>query len=331
MINCRFISGFVSVFLLIIAGQPALADRGSGQRAAELRQELTEGQRVMPFAQGPAASQRELQFIQHLMDRQFWDDALFAIRSYESGQSGLHARSSGIQDSLNFWAGWAAYHRQQLPQAINRLGMVSAAHPSHVQAGFYRSWIRAYLAVDYHDASLLQEAGISLESVGYDEDIHRELRDFQLAGMALIQRDFNSYSEYARTFSGRYFAMAQQQQNLNDYMERLLAADRKSPFAAAAMSAVIPGSGKIYAGRRGSGISSFLQVAVFGGIFAESYLRSGPKHARTIVSGSAFGLFYIANIWGSAVAVKITKEEIYEEVNQHILFDLHIPLRSVFR
>ena len=314
-----------------MAGQPALAHGGADQRDTGFRQELTSGERELQLAHEPAAGQRELQFIQHLMDRQFWDDALFAIRSYESGQSDLHSRSAGLQDSLNFWAGWAAYHRQQLPRAINRLGLVSADHPYHAQAGFYRTYLMTYLAVDYHDASLLQEAGVSLEAASYDEDIHRELRDFQLAGMALIQRDFNSYSEYSRAFSGRYFAMAQQQQNLNGYMDRLLAADRKSPFAAAAMSAVIPGSGKIYAGRRGSGISSFLQVAVFGGIFAESYLRSGPKHARTIVSGSAFGLFYIANIWGSAVAVRITKEEIYEEINQHILFDLHIPLRSVFR
>ena len=103
---------------------------------------------------------------------------------------------------------------------------------------------------------------------------------------------------------------------------------RKSPFLAGAMSAVIPGSGKIYAGDLRSGVSTLLIVGAIGAMMAESAHRYGWKDWRTISLTSVFGVFYIGNIYGSAVSVSLVKNTLEDAQKATLLFDLHIPLHQ---
>ena len=102
----------------------------------------------------------------------------------------------------------------------------------------------------------------------------------------------------------------------------------RSPLLAGAMSAVIPGSGKIYAGDLRSGISTFLIVGALGGIAAESWIKLGGRDWRTIALSSVFGLFYIGNIYGSAVSVSVVKNTYEYAEKATLLFDLRIPLHQ---
>lgn len=77
---------------------------------------------------------------------------------------------------------------------------------------------------------------------------------------------------------------------------------QKSKTLAAVMSALIPGSGYIYAGRYGDGITAFIINALFiagaiAGFHAENYALAG------IVGGVGLP-FYFGNIYGSANAAK---------------------------
>ncbi len=62
----------------------------------------------------------------------------------------------------------------------------------------------------------------------------------------------------------------------------------------------------------------------------EAYRKAGAGSARFIAFGSLFSVFYIANIWGSVLAVKIKQKEYYRAYDNQILFDLHIPLRNLY-
>ena len=108
---------------------------------------------------------------------------------------------------------------------------------------------------------------------------------------------------------------------LPDYKE-------KSPLLAGAMSAVIPGSGKIYAGDLRSGVSTFLVVGALGAIAAESWSKLGIKDWRTITLSSIFALFYTANIYGSAVSVSVIKQAYEDAQKATLMFDLRIPLHQ---
>lgn len=103
---------------------------------------------------------------------------------------------------------------------------------------------------------------------------------------------------------------------------------KKSPLLAGAMSAVIPGSGKIYAGDLRSGVSTFLVVGALGLMAAESWKKLGGKDWRTITLTSIFGLFYTANIYGSAVSVSVIKQTYEDAQKATLLFDLRIPLHE---
>ena len=94
------------------------------------------------------------------------------------------------------------------------------------------------------------------------------------------------------------------------------------------MSAIIPGSGKIYAGDLRSGVSSFLVVGALGLMAAESWKKLGGKDWRTITLTSVFGLFYTANIYGSALSVSIIKQTYEDAQKATLLFDLRIPLHE---
>ena len=103
---------------------------------------------------------------------------------------------------------------------------------------------------------------------------------------------------------------------------------KKSPLLAGAMSAVIPGSGKIYAGDLRSGVSTFLVVGALGAMMAESAHKLGWQDWRTIALTSVFGVFYIGNIYGSAVSVSVIRNTYQDAQKASLLFDLHIPLHQ---
>ena len=102
----------------------------------------------------------------------------------------------------------------------------------------------------------------------------------------------------------------------------------KSPLLAGAMSAVIPGSGKIYAGDLRSGVSTLLIVGALGGMAAESWIKLGGRDWRTIALSSVFGLFYIGNIYGSALSVSVIRNTYQDAEKATLLFDLRIPLHQ---
>ena len=102
----------------------------------------------------------------------------------------------------------------------------------------------------------------------------------------------------------------------------------RSPWLAGAMSAVIPGSGKIYAGDLRSGVSTLLIVGALGGMAAESWIKLGGRDWRTIALSSVFGLFYIGNIYGSALSVSVIRNTYQDAEKATLLFDLRIPLHQ---
>ena len=104
----------------------------------------------------------------------------------------------------------------------------------------------------------------------------------------------------------------------------------KSPWVAGIMSVVIPGSGKIYAGKTGQGIITFIQNLALGLQAYEAYRRDGWKSPRFLVYGGLFTFFYVGNIWGSALTVHVRRQEFNDKVNEQILFNMQIPIRTVF-
>ncbi len=73
----------------------------------------------------------------------------------------------------------------------------------------------------------------------------------------------------------------------------------KSPLLAASLSALIPGTGQLYLGRKKSFAATLITHLVYGFQSYESIKHLGAKHPLSLLNLVTFGVFYFSNIYGS--------------------------------
>jgi hypothetical protein len=147
----------------------------------------------------------------------------------------------------------------------------------------------------------------------------------------VLNKKFNSFDSISRTFDSKIQILKNEQDNLIKYAKKSKDLRRKSAFTAGFLSAVLPGLGKVYAGNNAQGLSSFLSVALFAGMTTENWLRNGWNHPQTLIFGSLFSIFYIGNVWGSALSVQLVKTEKELENRNNILVGMRVPIQKFFR
>ena len=100
----------------------------------------------------------------------------------------------------------------------------------------------------------------------------------------------------------------------------------KSPLFAGILSAIIPGSGKIYAGHFMDGVFSLITVGIFGGMAAYSFYEEGIESVRGWIYTAVGGIFYMGNIYGSVTAAHLynaeQEQKIIQKVRQTIAAEL---------
>ena len=224
-------------------------------------------------------------------------------------------------DTLTFLRGWAHYNLKQLPQAREYFQGIPKGSSFYDQSLFYSIAVSAHLGDFTSPVASL---------TGYDGP-HTELRDLQLSGLALLRDDPAAFKQASQGFGFSDFALQEAEHTLCDIYNSRYVKRAKSPALAAIASAIIPGSGKIYAGKLGEGISAFLLTGVFGAITAEHWVKDGPANWKTIVPGLLGAFLYIGNIYGSYMSVSIYNSNLKDAQDTAVLYNIHIPLRSVFK
>ena len=266
---------------------------------------------------GRAQSGGDILFIQHLVNKGMYEEAIFLIdrqaQNYPFQQ----------RDSLNYYKGWACYSLKQLPESIAAFLQVSEASPFYQKSYFFAGYNQAFLG-NYEQAQNI------LLQMPLRDDPELSLRKFELGGIEMLQGNWQQGHELLGEVNTANAVVSRQVHALNAIWDEHKNHRKKSPLLAGIMSAVIPGSGKIYAGKTGSGIAAMPGTVSFGLITWENYHKSGIADAKTIIFGSIFAVNYVSNIYGSVVSVKIIEEEHENNVHNQILFQLHIPLRNFF-
>ena len=258
----------------------------------------------------------DLGFAEHLVNKGYYLEALFLLDS--AGQC------SGVDnDTANYLRGWSLYSLEKLQRSAEYLLKVEPTSQYYPKAHFFASY-------DFIHIGRYGEALKILAKPGTETLRYAPLTAFERAGISLLKRDTAGFRLSIDSVDRSRFELA----NYIDKLEKLSADLRthkaKSPVVAGLMSAVLPGSGKWYAGKRGGAISAFLANAGLGLVTWENGRKSGYTSARTLLFGSAFLVSYVANIYGAVVSVKIQEKDYYESTNNTILFNLHIPLRNIF-
>jgi hypothetical protein len=261
----------------------------------------------------------DLAFIDFLINNQEHEDALLILKERLNNKSYHHSQI----DSIFFYTAWAFYNLKLLDSSIVYFEKIKVGSPFYIKSKFYEHFEHIYL-------KQYAQADEKLAQFEVDDSTLVELKKFQQATSAILQRDFLRFETIGQSFKYNNFSSVEEQKELYKRKEEILKNKRKSPLLAGLMSAVIPGTGKFYAGYQGQAISAMVPTFIFAAAAAESYYRAGPKSAQFITAASLFGIFYVGNIWGSVLSVKTFYELKNNEIHNNVMLDLHIPLRRIF-
>jgi tetratricopeptide (TPR) repeat protein len=84
--------------------------------------------------------------------------------------------------------------------------------------------------------------------------------------------------------------------------EKATSLKNKNPLCAGILSALVPGLGKMYAGKPGDGLFSLITIGIFGGMAGYSFYEEGIASGKGWIYASIGFFFYCGNIYGSAIA-----------------------------
>jgi len=263
---------------------------------------------------------KELRFAQYLQDKEAVPEAIRVLEQVDTS-----TLSRAQKDSLFYMLGWAAYSVQQLDKSVGAFLKVSPDFSKYEKSRFFAAYCQAFQGRGHIDS-----ASDGLRQLVLPDSTLRELRCFQLAGIALLKRDYKAFLPEQQQFTYSSYIFEKEEHRMQLYYDKLRGFKHKSPLLAGVYSALLPGAGKWYAGKKKQGVAAFLPIISLAALTYEAYRKDGVKSARFIGFGTLFTIFYIGDIWGSTLSVKIRRNEFNKEYDNKILFDMHIPLRNFF-
>lgn len=259
-------------------------------------------------------------FEQYLLRNQLLNDSKTLLHSY----SDANKLSSSQNDSLNYYFGKTYYQLENFDSSKYFFAKVSTYSYLYTESCLTKS----YISMSTGDTNNLQQ---DIEKIHCYDKKSEEFLNFTKASVYVMERDTINFNKCKRFFSNDYPDLSESEKKLIS-IKNNLPYYHKSGFIAGTLSAIIPGLGKIYAGKPKQGLVSFLPIVFLGLQTYEVYINKngGIKSPWFIANAGLFAVFYIGNIWGSALSVSVKRNELYHEVNDQILLNLHIPLQKFY-
>lgn len=218
------------------------------------------------------------------------------------------------------------YLLKRLDSAAKAFSIVQPQSPLFVRSVCFEALHRSF-------AGNYQQALTTLQKLPPDSIAsHQQLINTSRAGNYLLLRDYKKFDSISKTFSSQDYRINPSQEQLLKSAADVKKQKRKSPLVAGCLSAVVPGLGKFYAGKRGAGLAAFASCTALALVTGESYYRSRSfKNPAFITFGTIFVFFYTGNIYGSVFSVKQSIRSTNGRINNEILASIHIPLVRLFR
>jgi len=170
------------------------------------------------------------------------------------------------------------------------------------------------LSQKQRDSILLKIADLDLRLKLYKEALKalKKVKDTTNKHFNLIKgflflnkKEFKKARKYLK-FSDTLYAYTFLKEKRFKEFEKILGIKLKNlnypnPYIATLLSALLPGTGKVYSGRFWDGLFSFIINSVSAVSFYNYYSKN-PKSIGTYLSGTITFLFYISNIYGSYIS-----------------------------
>lgn len=263
---------------------------------------------------------KEMDFVSHLQNIGEFEEGLLYLEFIDEKYF-----SAGQQDSLYYYKGKFHYRLKNFNPSISSFSMVSN------DSDYLWNYAAMYSSIQYsylkHYEKAIDAANRTRNLVG----TKAELKKLFIVGNELLRRNTTAVDYLQPSFDLSYYQFKSHYEELLDLNKQIKEHKPKSPFVAGVLSGLLPGLGKYYQGMIGQGTMALITTGIFGLQAYEGYRKDGPKSARFIVFGSLLSVFYVANIWGSVVSVRIQNRDFNTSIDESILVNMHIPLRNLYR
>ena len=273
------------------------------------------------FSQETKVTARDIDFAFYLLEGRKFDEVVMLL-NHKHNQQEIEWKNTQ-QDSVDYILGMTYYYQKELEKSAYHLSNVSISSPFYTKSTFFS-------ALDYAHLGAYSKSQTIIEKYTEIDSNYSELVTLELAGLALLNRDFATFDRHAKDFRFDQYYYANSEAQLMNVRKTLGNYKKKSPFMAGFLSTVVPGLGKVYTGHIGEGVASFLTVGSLAAITAENWAKNGIVDWKTITFGTLFSVFYIGNIYGSVATVKVYRMQFNEKQNNIILLGIHIPIRTLF-
>lgn len=257
-------------------------------------------------------------FIDHLTETNKNREALFLLTQ-------THDLTN--TDTVNYLCGMNYYLLKRPDTASFYFSAVSKNSAFFTPSRFFSSINLSY-------SKKYQNALQSIGDLPQDTSLkYSQLTNLLNAGNFLLLRDHKRFDSVSQLFLYDDYKYANEQNKLIELKKEILNTKKKSPAVAGMLSAVVPGLGKFYAGKRGAGLAAFAANGALAAMAFEAYYRHDHsiKNAQFITFGTLFTFFYVGNIFGSVFSVKQQIRSVNGRINNEILASIHVPVVRFFK
>src|ERR1035437_1964811 len=247
-------------------------------------------------------------FSKHLVQQKKYDDALYAIKKILPSVPDI----TGTADSLHYYMAYCYLK-------LNRQD--SAKHYFSLTAHSANNSLKEKSIAFYNHISIHQ-----LDSIIKVEDnassYAKEINRVQALASLLLLHNLKGFKEQFDKEKCKFTDLAAVEFDLMLRYYDLSRLRKKNRYLAGTLSAVVPGLGKLYTGKKHEALIAALPVIFNGAQAYEGYYHRKLKSPHFYVFGSIGMVFYLSNIYGSARSAVIINEEKYEEIRIKIFNDL---------
>lgn len=264
------------------------------------------------FAQLFKDFHQEKDFIKYLIDTKTYDEAEFVLN---------HLNNSN--DSVIYFKGVVNFYQKKLYTSSHEFLLISKDN--------YGLWINGRLITSFNHLYLgnNDSAAIFLPRGRLVDDNLEQLRLLQKSAIFLLEDKVDSFNEVSNNFTFQQYSLANGEKKIIELADEWKNMRKPSPILAGIFSSLIPGTGKIYAGKMGEGLGTILFSSLLGLQVWEAYRVGGTESPYLYIFGSLFTLYYAGNIYGSVITTQRIIDDKKNSIRERVLFNVHVPLRNL--
>jgi TM2 domain-containing membrane protein YozV len=126
----------------------------------------------------------------------------------------------------------------------------------------------------------------------------------------------NSLQTFQKSYPKQYAHFIE---NVNTQIDELQKIKSKNVLKAGLLSAALPGAGKMYYGNNGQGFSALITSLLIAAEAYSGFKKQGYNTVHGWTYAGLFSIFYVGNIWGTVIGLKVKQRKAYENINHNLL------------